>query len=77
MSYFDVKNKPSFCFKQSNACLFFKGCEQVFYLFNDYKYTKFWKYSKSWKNSLLHIHELAVFNPDYTALTVFFSTFGF
>ena len=29
MSYFDVKNKPSFYLKQSNACLFFKGCEQL------------------------------------------------
>ena len=53
MSYFDVKNKPSLYFKQSNACLFFKGCEQVFYLFNVHKDTKIWKYSKFWKNSLL------------------------
>lgn len=29
MSYIDVKNKPSFYLKQSNACLFFKGCEQL------------------------------------------------
>ena len=29
MSYFGVKNKPSFCLKQSNACLFFKGCEHL------------------------------------------------
>ena len=27
--YFEVKNKPSFYLKQSNACLFFKGCEQL------------------------------------------------
>jgi hypothetical protein len=76
MSYFDVKNKPSLYFKQSNACLFFKGCEQVFYLFNVHKYTKIWKYSKFWKNSLLQLHELRVFNPYYIALTVFFFTFG-
>ena len=30
MSYFGVKNKPSFCLKQLNTCMFFKGCEHLF-----------------------------------------------
>ena len=29
MSYFGVKNKPSLYLKQSNTCLFFKGCEHL------------------------------------------------